>query len=159
MISKKKLITFFLFPILCFTQPQENYFQQEVNYTIEVKLDDNLHFLYANEKIEYINNSTNALDFLYFHLWPNAYKNNSTALAKQIAENGKLEMYFAEQNDLGWIDSLDFKVDGRKIQWSLTADNIDIAKLILASPLQPGKKIEITIRGMTSEKIIKTTRD
>ena len=35
---------------------QKNYFQQEVNYQISVKLNDNNHSLKAFEKIKYINN-------------------------------------------------------------------------------------------------------
>ncbi len=63
---------------------QKKYFQQKVNTTIEVALDDNKHVLSAFEKIEYINNSTTKLDSIVIHLWPNAYKNINTSLATRF---------------------------------------------------------------------------
>ena len=62
----------------------QDYFQQEVNYKIDVTLNDKNNTLSAYEEFEYINNSTTALDKIYIHLWPNAYKNSETALAHQL---------------------------------------------------------------------------
>ena len=68
----------------------QEYFQQEVNYKIHVALDDERNELNAFETIEYINNSPDTLQFLYFHLWPNGYQDNKTELAKQLfASKGK----------------------------------------------------------------------
>ena len=46
--------------------------------------------------------------------------------------------------DRGFLDSLDFKVDGNNIQWTLLQDTIDVCRLILTKPLLPGEKIIIT---------------
>src|SRR5437870_4185304 len=108
----KKFHSAFLFLLFAFPAISQTYFQQEVNYTINVRLDDVKHELFANESIEYINNSPDALAFIYFHLWPNAYKNNQTALGKQLVEENKLDFYYAKDEDRGYIDSLDFKVNG-----------------------------------------------
>ena len=61
----------------------QTYWQQEVNYKIQVTLDDKTHEITALEEFEYINNSPNQLTFLYIHLWPNAYRNEKTALGQQ----------------------------------------------------------------------------
>ena len=98
---------------------QESYFQQEVNYIINVKLDDRNHFLHGDESFEYINNSNQTLSYLYIHLWPNAYKNQKTAMAKQLFRDRNYVFFNALRNEKGFIDSLDFKVNGEKIQWSL----------------------------------------
>lgn len=138
---------FFIICLLCvynFVNAQQNYFQQEVNYTIDVTLNDELHELSAFEKIQYINNSKQPLEFIYFHLWANAYKNNETALAKQLLENGETTMYFAKEEDLGFIDSLNFLVNGKPIKWVIETKNIDICKLYLNSPLNPGDSITIS---------------
>ena len=78
-----KLFIPFLFVFLAFKATSQNYFQQEVNYDINVALDDKLHELNADITMEYTNNSPDALNFIWMHLWPNAYKNGKTALAKQ----------------------------------------------------------------------------
>jgi hypothetical protein len=88
---------------------QKPYFQQETNYKIHVRLDDFRNELFADEEIEYVNNSPEALPFIYFHLWPNAYKNNQTELAKQLLENGSTNFNFSPEADKGYIDQLDFK--------------------------------------------------
>src|SRR5665811_1071886 len=76
-------ICLFSFCSIPFVLSQE-YFQQEVNYNIQVSLNDERHELNAFETLEYINYSPDTLHFLYFHLWPNAYSNNNTPLARQL---------------------------------------------------------------------------
>ncbi len=122
----------------------QEYFQQEVNYRIDVLLDDINHELFAEETITYINNSPDTLNFIYFHLWANAYKNNSTAFARQQLDNGNTTFYFAPQEQKGYIDSLDFKVNGKPVKWEYDSEYIDICKLFLNEPLKNGEKIIIT---------------
>ena len=120
------------------------YFQQEVNYKIDVSLNDTLHELTAFEQIEYTNNSPDTLYFLYFHLWPNAYSDNKTPLARQIfAFKGKQKL-FNDSELKGYIDLLDFKVNNRTVSWELLPDQPDVCKIMLNSPLFPGEKILIT---------------
>src|SRR5688572_4780828 len=122
----------------------QSYWQQEVNYKINVKLDDVKHELSADASIEYTNNSPNILGFLYFHLWPNAYKDNSTALSKQLLQNGETKLYYAKDEERGYIDGLEFKVNGQAVKMEYDENNIDICKLILNEPLNPGGRITIT---------------
>ncbi len=122
----------------------QNYFQQEVNYKIEVQLDDVRNELNAAETIEYTNNSTTVLTYIYFHLWPNAYKNTGTALANQLLAQGNTLFYYSKEEDKGYIDQLDFKVNGHSVVFLSDSPAIDIGKLILNEPLKPGGKILIT---------------
>lgn len=123
---------------------QQTYFQQEVNYKINVTLNDKEHSLRAVEEIQYINNSDIGLDFIYFHLWPNAYKNNSTALAKQLLEHKKTELYYSDPEERGFIDSLDFKVNGEAVKIEYDAEHPDICKLILNAPLRSLDTLKIS---------------
>ena len=132
---------FSLFPLLA--SAQKDYFQQEVNYTIDVKLDDSLHTLTGNIQIEYINNAPVALDTFYMHVWPNAYKDQSTAFAKQQLEHGQTAFYFAESEDYGSIEQLDFKVAEKKVAWRFDKTHPDIALLLLSKPLESGDTIQI----------------
>ncbi|MFC2111607.1 M1 family metallopeptidase, partial [Bacteroidota bacterium] len=124
--------------------PYPGYFQQYVKYTIHVELNDKLHELNGIESIIYTNNSPDTLSFLYFHLWPNAYKNDETALAKQLLNMGTDKFYFSEPKDKGYIDDLDFKVNDEKVRWELDSINIDICKIHLNQPLISGESIRIT---------------
>jgi hypothetical protein len=120
------------------------YFQQEVNYNINVSLNDKLHELNAFQTVEYINNSPDTLLFIYFHLWPNAYSNNNTPLAKQLHRlNGKQKL-FSEPELKGSIDSLNFEVNGKQVRWNLLPNQPDICQVFLDVPLKPGNSITIS---------------
>ena len=122
----------------------QNYFQQKVNYEIHVSLNDMKHELNGFESVEYINNSADTLGFIYFHLWPNAYSDNNTELAKEILKRDGKAKLFNDPELKGYIDSLNFKVGGNEIKWNLLPGFPDISKLILNEPLKPGDSISIT---------------
>ncbi|MFC2176611.1 M1 family metallopeptidase, partial [Bacteroidota bacterium] len=131
---------FFFLPIHLFSQ---EYFQQEVNYEIHVALDDKQHVLHASETIAYSNNSDSTLQYIWFHLWPNAYKDPGTALSKQKRQEEDLSLFFSRPSDRGWIDSLQFKVDDKTIRFEFDAKHKDICKVFLPEPLLPGKSVTI----------------
>jgi len=119
-------------------------FQQEVNYNIQVSLNDKLHELNAFETIKYINNSPDTLYFIWFHLWPNAYSNNDTPLAKQLLRlNGKQRL-FTDPELKGSIDSLNFEINGNQVRWNLLPGQPDICQVFLDAPLNPGDSIIIS---------------
>ena len=123
---------------------QKTYFQQDVAYDIHVTLNDKKDELSAYETIIYKNNSPDALTFIYMHLWPNGYKDNSTPLGQQLKEDGSLFFYYAKDKDRGFIDSLDFKVDGQSVKLEYVPGSPDIGKIILNTPIQPGGQISIS---------------
>lgn len=133
--------------ILCcvtFVVSAQTYWQQEVNYKIEVKLNDKEHTLSAYEEFKYINHSPNTLNEIYIHLWPNAYRNGETALSKQLYADGNTSLKYAKEIDRGWIDSLDFKVNGQAVKWEYDTKHIDICKITLNSPLVSGASIKVS---------------
>ncbi|HBF87881.1 MAG TPA: hypothetical protein DDX39_04485 [Bacteroidales bacterium] len=144
-ISKMRRFISFVLMLIFFMSSlySQNYFQQEVNYKINVRLDDSNHMIYADEIIEYTNNSPDTLTFLYFHLWPNGYKNNNTALAKQQINMMNKKLYSSSSEDKGYIDGLDFKINGDSVHWEYDKNNIDICKIYLNEPLLSGEKIKI----------------
>lgn len=121
----------------------QDYWQQEVNYKIDVRLNDENHSLAGFEEFEYINNSPNTLEKIYIHIWPNAYKDKNSALARQQYKNGKQVLTYGPDEKKGNIDSLDFKVDGVKANWYYHHHE-DIAIVELPTPLSPGSKISIS---------------
>jgi len=120
---------------------ESDYFQQYVDYDIQVTLDDTNHTIMAYEKMVYQNNSPDTLNFIWFHIWPNAYKNDSTAFAKQAGENSRFSR--SDSTQRGFIDSLDFSIDGQKADWEIHPEWIDVIKLKLHSPLYPKESIRI----------------
>ena len=149
MATKKAMKTIFIFVLfstssLLFSQERGAYFQQKVDFDIEVTLDDKKHELKAFEKITYTNNSSDILDSIYFHIWPNAYKDYNTALGKQQLEDHNTVLYYASETQLGYIDSLKFKTNNDYLDWEISAINQDICIVILNESLKPGETVKIT---------------
>lgn len=143
---KKALLGFLFFCLFVLVHGQHvrPYFQQTVNYDIQVELDDSNHVLHGFEEIEYINNSHHGMDTIWFHLWPNAYKNNETALGLQLLENGETKFQFIDDEGRGYIDSLNFKVNNEPIKWVYHPEHIDICALVLNKKLAPKDRVQIS---------------
>lgn len=122
---------------------QDTYWQQYLNYKIDVSLNDKEKSLTGSESIVYKNNSPQSLDFIWFHLWANAYKNESTALFQQIL-NDSSRKNKAEKHEPGFVEGLQFKINGKDAVTEPHPKHIDIIKLVLASPLKPGDSITIS---------------
>ena len=131
----------FCFSWLLFTEitAQQSYWQQDLRYTIRAELNDVDKTIQATETIVYKNNSGSTLEFIWFHLWPNAYSNDNTALIRQIradsSRSKKMENY-----GKGSIEGLAFTVNGMaaKTEAHPNPDYVDVAKLLLNKPLAPG---------------------
>ncbi|MDA3820014.1 MAG: M1 family metallopeptidase [Candidatus Delongbacteria bacterium] len=145
---------FILLFCFCFqntkAQFDTDYFQQETNYNISVSLDDTSNSLEGHIRIEYVNHSPDTLNWLYFHLYPNAYRHQNTVFAKQMLRLGDASFYFSSPEERGYIDSMFFTVNGEAASLHINPDKlpsgktgIDIAMLELNQPLHPGQKIII----------------
>ena len=140
---KKQLFILLLTAISTVAIAQEKpYFQQDVAYKIDVTLNDSKHEIYGDIEITYKNNSPDDLAVIYMHLWPNAYQ-NGTALANQFLRNKETEMYYADEDKLGKITNLDFKIDGENVDWNYDEQHKDIAILNLKTPLKTGETLVI----------------
>lgn len=124
--------------------PGQDHFQQRVDHTISVRLDDVGHFLHGQGSFTYTNNSPMALDTIWLHLWPNAYRDRSSALCRQLADMGDLDLHFATEAERGWIDSLDFLTDDRPLTWGYHPQHADIGWVKLPAPLPTGGSITIS---------------
>ena len=101
------------------------------------------HKLTSEIKIDYTNNSPDTLTFIWFHLWPNAYKNQNTALAKQFLEKRKTDFYFSTAEQRGYIDGLAFTINGKQTNYTYHPEYIDVARIDLPAPLYPGATCQI----------------
>jgi len=71
-----KLFSFFIALIITIQlSAQQTYWQQQLRYDIKAELNDKDKSITGFEKIVYKNNSPSTLNFIWFHIWPNAYKN------------------------------------------------------------------------------------
>jgi hypothetical protein len=123
---------------------QRIYFQQELSYDIQVRIDDRSHILRGYEKITYINRSPDSLKFIFMHIWPNAYRNDRNEFTRQQVENGETDFYYSKKSQRGFIDSLQFKVDDLEVGVSDYNNYADVVVLELNAPLAPGAQMIIS---------------
>ncbi|MBK6776064.1 MAG: hypothetical protein IPG74_09570 [Flavobacteriales bacterium] len=66
--------------------PFAGYWQQDVHYTIDGRMDDVRNTFTAQEKLVYHNNSPDTLRFVFFHLYQEAYNAGSYAYQQRLGE-------------------------------------------------------------------------
>lgn len=123
---------------------QQVYWQQRADNVITATLNDKDHTLDGFIKISYTNHSPDTLTYIWFHLWPNAYKNDRTAFSEQLVEMGNTKFYFSDASEKGYINQLDFRVNDTRAIVQDHPVHQDIVQLILPAALAPGQNILIT---------------
>jgi hypothetical protein len=139
----KILLIFQLIFFAVSTSAQSDW-NQSLRYDIHVKLNPAEHSADGIMKLTYVNHSPDTLHFIWFHIWPNAYRNDKTVYSDQLLENGDSRFYFSSKEKKGYINHLDFRVDGTR---ALTQDHPeyrDVIKVILPKSLSPGDSIIIS---------------
>ncbi len=117
--------------------------QQRVDCEIDVQLHPETKTLSAFIQFHYYNHSPDTLNSIWMHVWPNAYKNNKTAFARQQLQNGKTDFHFSHENEKGDISGFSFMSQGEMMKWQSHPEHIDIIELKLNSPLLPGADLII----------------
>jgi hypothetical protein len=141
---RKLLITLCLFAAPAVkAQAPAAYWQQAVHYNIDVTLNDVEHGLRGTSEMTYVNHSPDALSFIWIHLWPNAYKDDKSAFAKQLQRTAQGKARLRSIKDKGFIDELAFTVNGTPASTEAHPEWNDVVKLILPAALKSGDSIVV----------------
>ena len=119
------------------------YWQQQVNFQIDVSLNDIDKTLDGYVRMNYTNHSPDTLSFIWIHCWANAFKNDRTAFTDQQLENGSTAFYFSDNDQRGYMNRLDFKVNGITAATTDHPLHQEIIKLMLPQPLLPNAAVKI----------------
>ena len=141
------IILFYLFAGIV---ARSQYWQQEIDYKIEVNF-DNINNQYKGfQKIKYTNNSPETLRKVFFHLYFNAFKPGSEMAIRQDNSADKNTRFKVD------IDSLDPKQQGFLKVYNLyqngklleTVDSETILEVVLDAPLLPSETTEFSMEFM-----------
>ncbi|MEX2401392.1 MAG: M1 family metallopeptidase [Rhodothermales bacterium] len=110
--------------------PGERYWQQEVDYEIEVSLDAQSRRVSGSETIHYTNNSPDALDYLWLQLDQNLFRPGSRGSDIQPPDSRWRGAF-----DGGGIDVSDVRIEGREASYLIDDTRM---RITLAEPLRPG---------------------
>jgi hypothetical protein len=127
--------------------------QQRVAYGIKARLDTKQHFLFGEEGLWYWNNSPDTLEFVWIHLYPNAYRDRNTVFARELERQQSYGFSFAAARDRGYIDVRTLAVNGEVVraeaksggtdeQYVGQTDETEI-KVRLPQTLPPGDSVRL----------------
>lgn len=138
----KKLFTFLL--IFLFTQSlsyaQRTYWQQKVDYTMEIDVDVENHQFTGTQKLVYTNNSPDVLNRVYYHLYYNAFQPGSMmdVRSRTIDDPDRRvrdRIYHLSDDEIGYQKINSLTQDGEKVKYEVDGT---ILVVELAKPIQPG---------------------
>ncbi len=132
--------------LISFSTAEEDYFQQFVHYTMDVKLDIEEHTIGGHSIIKYTNHSPDELNNMYLHLLPNAFNEGSVKHREYLQKFGRLgraakfiedgKKYFSRVDVSGFIISK----DGSTLADTFHVDDT-ILSADLSGSLQPGETL------------------
>ena len=137
---RKIAISFLFFSFFICAGAQEN----NIKYTISVSLNDKDRSVNGSLQLGYTNTSADTLHYLWFNIFPNAFKSDRSAFSEYLLDKGRTDFYFADQTKKGYINRLDFRSGENILKTEDHPIYIDIIKVLLDKPLAPGDSMVIT---------------
>lgn len=100
--------------------------------------------LQIKQQTNFYNKTDKTLNSVFFHNWPNSFKDNKTPLAKRIVENYSKSFHFTVERNRGKTNIFEITIEGEKAQWNEFPENPDFLEVVLNKPLKPGERIIIS---------------
>jgi hypothetical protein len=116
--------------------------QQQIDYSIQARLDTGAHVLFATEQVTYRNASPGALDTLFFHLYANAYKDAHTTYARETVLMGDDKFQRSRDEERGSIDVTNVLWRDQRLMFSSESTLLAVP---LPLSLMPGDSIVLSI--------------
>jgi len=118
------------------------YWQQHVDYTMEVKMDVETFNYSGTQQLIYTNNSPDSLKKVFFHLYFNAFQPGSEmdVRSRTIADPDSRVMNRIQNlapKDQGFLNVLNLTQDGEKLKTTLSGTILEVE---LKNPILPGKQ-------------------
>ena len=130
--------------------PGKDYYQQKVDYVMDIELDDKNKKIYGQEEITYTNNSPDDLSYLWIQLDQNIRKKDAPALEKNgegaepiLRVETFVNTFFKEPFDGGF--NIEWVKDASGIPLRYTV-NMTMMRVDLLEPLKSGDQFKFSIK-------------
>ncbi|MBS4539155.1 M1 family metallopeptidase [Clostridium sp. D2Q-11] len=115
----------------------------EINeYNIEVSFNPDEKTYNGKQLVKYINNEEIDLENIYFHIYPNTFRQKDTA--PFLFDS--FESAYPEGFSPGYIDIESIKISGKKINYKILGKGNTVLRLDLENKLEQGEKIDIEMQ-------------
>ncbi|WP_422349549.1 M1 family metallopeptidase [Flagellimonas sp.] len=152
-----------------FSLPAQNtsYWQQHVDYTMDVEMDVKTFQYTGTQKLIYTNNSPDALNRVYYHLFFNAFQPGSQMDARlqsikdpdgRMMENGKSRIASLSESEMGYLHVETLTQDGQAVSFK---EEGTILVVDLAQPIPSGGKttLDMAFNGQVPAQIRRSGRN
>lgn len=160
------LLCLCLFALTANYQPsfaQYNYWQQRVEYDMEIDMDVSTHQFQGKQKLTYYNNSPDTLDRVYYHLYFNAFQPGSMMdiRSRTIADADQRvrdRIFYLSEDEIGYLRVQSLAQDGKKLNYNIEGT---ILEARLVKPILPGGKVVFNMEftGQVPLQVRRTGRD
>lgn len=117
---------------------------QQDSILLKVKLNDDQRTIAVQQTLIYHNPHKKPIRQIKLLNWVTAYQNRQTALLKRKVEDRKKELYFAKENQLGKLESLEYSFGNMSAE--ILGTNHENLLIPLSEPLEYGQEIKINLR-------------
>ena len=157
-MKKLLLLSFIIFGFSTVFSQNATYWQQHVDYKMDVTMDAKTSIYKGKQELIYTNNSQDTLKKVYYHLFNNAFQPGSemdmrlqsikdpdgrmfTKINKDDTEK-RSRIANLKPNEIGYLHVSNFKQDGIAV---VTNEIETILEVNLAQPILPGKSTVLTL--------------
>lgn len=144
MKTNKFLLILLAFCSLTYSQ---NYWQQSVNYKMEVDIDVKTFKYSGKQDLLYTNNSPDSLKKVFYHLYFNAFQPGSEMSVRVKTGKDKntrfdIDIDSLRPDEIGYLKVFNLKQDGVTLKNELSET---ILEVLLSDPLGPGESTRLTL--------------
>ncbi len=166
-IVKKLVYLLFCGAGALLAQNNTPYWQQHVDYDMEVTMDVETYQYNGTQKLVYTNNSPDTLQRMYYHLYFNAFQPGSEMDLrlqnikdgdKRMMKDGKSRIASLSKTEQGYLHALTLTQDGQKVDFS---EEETILVVDLAKPIPPGGKttMDMSFQGQVPLQVRRSGRN
>ena len=151
---------------LCFTvalSAQADRWQQRVEYQMDIDMDVNTHKLQGTQRLVYFNNSPDALNRVFYHLYFNAFQPNSMMdVRNQTLPDADPRVgdriSKLQKNEVGYQHIKSLKVDGQAVKYEVVGTILEVD---LNTPIAPNSSVtfDMEFEAQVPVQIRRTGRD
>lgn len=143
------ILVFLVGPGLLYSQ--NGYWQQHVDYTMEIDMDVSTFQYTGIQRLKYTNNSPDTLKRVYYHMYFNAFQPGSEMdmRLQNVADpddrmftSGQSRITVLKDNEIGYLRANTLKQDGRDLSYKMEGTVLEVE---LTSPILPGSTTEFVM--------------
>ena len=163
----KKLVLVLILGLNTLLAQNNSYWQQHVGYTMHVNMDVESYQYTGTQKLVYTNNSPDALNRVYYHLYFNAFQPGSDMDIRlqtikdgdgRMMQNGKSRIASLTETEMGYLHVTSLTQDGQSVSFN---EEETILVVDLAKPIPPGGQttLDMEFKGQVPLQIRRSGRN